>query len=150
MLYLKLSPISSSVTFLFMYLGKPLEYYQSIPQGAQTLHFSLLINCLCVNLKSCFVLLNASSCSVRFRQVSISIFLALGLLNTSSRSVHCWLELTWVSPSFLHCFGQHLESLCSWKKSHSVYRQESLCLSSRVTLFIAKKTVYLTYIYINK
>ena len=41
------------------------------------MHFPLLTNCLCVNLKSCFVLLNASSRSARCRHVSVSIFLAL-------------------------------------------------------------------------
>ena len=53
--------VSYSVIFLFMYLGEPLQYYQSsnnLPQGAQT-------NCLCVNLKSRFALLNTSSRSAR-------------------------------------------------------------------------------------
>ena len=46
---------SRSFTFLFMYLGELLQYYQSsnnLPQSAQTLDFDL---------KSCFVLLNTSS-----------------------------------------------------------------------------------------
>ena len=47
--------ITHSFTFLFMYLGKPLQYYQSsnnLPQRAQMFEFDL---------KSWFVLLNSSS-----------------------------------------------------------------------------------------
>ena len=46
---------SLSFTFLFMYLGELLQYYQSsnnLPQSAQTFDFDL---------KSCFVLFNTSS-----------------------------------------------------------------------------------------
>ena len=57
MLYFKLYPFtllkhSRSFTFLFIYLGEQLQYYQSsnnVPQSANTLDFDL---------KSCFVLLN--------------------------------------------------------------------------------------------
>ena len=112
--YFKLYPLtllmqSHSVIFLFMYLGEPLQYYQSsnnLPQGAQT-------NCLCVNLKSRFALLNTSSRSARCWLVSIvSIFLALCC--TTPRVTLLILDL---SPSFcqsfLLCFAQHLDSLCS-------------------------------------
>ena len=112
MLYFKLYPFtllkqSRSFTFLFMYLGELLQYYQSsnnLPQSAQTLDFDL---------KSCFVLLNTSSCSTRCWLASVLLFVALvclgpwvvllvvdlspsqslllwfGLLATSSHSTHC-------------------------------------------------------------
>ena len=65
MLYFKLYPFTllkqcRSFTFLFMYLGELLQYYQSsnnLPQNAnETLE---------LDLKSCFVLLNTSSRSTR-------------------------------------------------------------------------------------
>ena len=64
MLYFKLYPFTllrqcRSFTFLFMYLGELLQYYQSsnnLPQSVQTLDFDF---------KSCFVLLNTSSRSTR-------------------------------------------------------------------------------------
>ena len=60
MLHYKLYPFtllkeSCSFTFIFMYLGELLQYYQSsnnLPQSAETLDFDL---------KSCFVLLNTPS-----------------------------------------------------------------------------------------
>ena len=60
-----------SFTFLFMYLGELLQYYQSsnnLPQSAQTFDFDL---------KFCIVLLNTCSRSARCRLVSVSIFHAL-------------------------------------------------------------------------
>ena len=76
MLHFKLYPFTllrqcRSFTFLFMYLGELLQYYQSsnnLPQIAQTLDFDL---------KSCFVLLNTSSRSTRCSFASVSLFVAL-------------------------------------------------------------------------
>ena len=85
---------SRSVTFLFMCLGEPLQYYQSsnnLPESAQTLDFSLLTNCLCLNLKSCFVLRNTSSRSAGCRLVSVSIFLAFVV--AQHLESHCSLTL---------------------------------------------------------
>ena len=97
MLYLifKLYPFTllrqcRSFTFLFMYLGELLQYYQSsnkLPQSAQTLDFDL---------KSCFILLNTSSRS------NLCCF---GLLRTSSRSARCRLVSTVETVCFnLSCF----------------------------------------------
>ena len=72
MLYFKLYPFtllkqSRSFTFLFMYLGELLQYYQSsnnLPQSTQTLdfdlksHFTLLLLCLnltCFKLKDLYI-----------------------------------------------------------------------------------------------
>ena len=68
--------------------------------------YSLLTNCLCLNLKSCFVLLNSSKRSARCCLVSDSILNAacLVLLNTLSRSARCWL----VSTIFLALFWSTL------------------------------------------
>ena len=106
MLYFKLYPFtllkqSRSFTFLFMYLGELLQYYQSSK-----------------NSKNCFVLLNTSSQSTRCWLASVSLFVVLvflgprvvllvvdlsqsqslllwfGLLRTSSRSACCWLVST--------------------------------------------------------
>ena len=71
---------SHSFIFLIMYLREPLQQYQSsnnIPQSAQTLDFSLLTNCLRLNLVSRLILLNCSRRSARCRLVYLSIFLAL-------------------------------------------------------------------------
>ena len=118
MLYFKLYPFtllkqSRSFTFLFMYLGELLQYFQS--SNAQTLDFDL---------KSCFVLLNTSSCSTRCWLSSVSLFVALvclgprvilfvvdlfpsqslllwfGLLRTLSRSARCSLVSVKLSSVF--------------------------------------------------
>ena len=108
MLYFKLYPFTllrqcCSFTFLFMYLGELLQYYQSsnnLPQSAQTLDF---------NLKSCFVLLSTSSRSTRCWIASFSLFVALVCLGP-------WVVLLVVdlspSESFMLCVAQHLELLC--------------------------------------
>ena len=93
-----------SFTFLFMYLGELQQYYQSsnnLPQSAQTLD---------LDLKSCFVLLNTSSCSARCRLVSVSIF--ADLFCTTPRVALLVVDL-FLYKSLLLWFAQHLRSLCS-------------------------------------
>ena len=87
-----------------MYLGEPLQYYQSsnsLPQGAQT-------DCLCVNLKSCFVL-------------TLPVVVDLSL-----------------HQSLLLCFAQHLESLCSLLTCLHLNLSclIKVCSTPRVTLLI--------------
>ena len=107
-----------------MYLGEPLQYYQSsnnLPQGAQT-------DCLCVNLKSCFVLTLPVALLVQSLQICLCINLSCFVsLNTSSRSARCCL-LTCLHLN-LSClrFAQHLELLCSFLT----------CLRPSGTIFIA-------------
>ena len=88
MLYFKLYPFTllrqcRSFTFLFMYLGELLQYYQSsnnLPQSVKMLDFDL---------KSCFVLLNTSTTTTLLYSLLTCLRLTLwcfGLLRTSSRS----------------------------------------------------------------
>ena len=91
MLYLifKLYPFtllkqSRSFTFLFMFLGELLHYYQSsnnLPQSVQTLDFDL---------KSCFVFLNTSSRSTRCWLASVSLFVVLVCLGPWLCLNLCW------------------------------------------------------------
>ena len=84
---------SRSFTFLFMYLGELLQYYQSsnnLPQSVQTLDFDR---------KSCFVLLNTSSRSTR----------CFGLVCLGPRVALLVVVLP-PSQSFILCVAQHLES----------------------------------------
>ena len=82
-----------------MYLGEPLQYYQSsnnLPQGAQT-------DCLSVNLKFCLVLTLPVALLVQSLQTCLCINLSCFVLhNTSSRSARCWLVST-VSTFFVLC-----------------------------------------------
>ena len=136
MLYFKLYPFtllkqSRSFTFLFMYLGELLQYYQpsnNLPQSAQTLDFDL---------KSCFVLLNTSSCSTRCRLVSTSIFVALVCLRPPVT-----LLVVDLSPahSLLLWFAQDLKSFCSLQTCLHV----NLCCFGLVCL---KRRVTYTYTY---
>ena len=127
MLYFKLYPFtllkqSLSFTFLFMYLGELLQYYQSsnnVPQSAQTLDFDL---------KSCFVLLNTSSRSARCRPVSVSPFVVLVCLGPRVALLVVVLSL---SQSFMLCVAQHLESLCSFLT----------CLRLNLSSFVMLNTV---------
>ena len=107
MLYFKLYPFTllrqcCSFTFLFMYLGELLQYYQSsnnLPQSVQTLDFDL---------KSCFVLLNTSSHSTRCWLASVSLFVALVCLGPRvALLVVDWSQ----SQSLLLWFAWDLESL---------------------------------------
>ena len=130
MLYFKRYPFtllkqSRSFTFLFMYLGELLQYYQSsnsLPQSAQTLDF---------NLQSCFLLLNTSSCSTHCWLASVSLFalVCLGprvtLLVVDLSPSHSLFWFVQDLESFLLVvdlfpyqslplqFAQHLELICS-------------------------------------
>ena len=138
-----------SFTFLFMYLGERLQYYQSsnnLPQSAQTLDFDL---------KSCFVLLNTFSRSTRCWLASVSLFVALvclrprvallvvdlslsqslllwfGLLRTSSRSACCRL----VSVSIFHaliCSTPQSWSARCWLVSTVCFKLSCLVLKPRL------------------
>ena len=130
---------SRSFTFLFMYLGELLQYYQSrnnLPQSFQTLDFDL---------KSCFVLLNNSSRSTRCWLASVSLFVVLvclgprvallivdlcpsqsllvwfGLLRTLSRSARCSLVSVNLSFFVLPCYSVDLLVVdLSWQSRQSV------------------------------
>ena len=103
-----------------MYLGKPLQYYQSsnLPQRAQMFDFDLkscfvfsqhfqslcLLTCLCLTLIA-LDLDSLCSLSTCFR---LSCF---GLLNTSSRSASCGLFST-VSTFLALCLNTSTRSAC--------------------------------------
>ena len=75
------------------------------------LHFSLLTNCLCVNLKSCFIFLNASSSSASCPCLYLNLS-CFGLLNISSRSARCWVDSTVSIFLALFCSTPPVALLC--------------------------------------
>ena len=162
MLYFKLYPFTllrqcRSFTFLFMYLCELLQYYQSsnnLPQSAQTLDFDL---------KSCFVLLNTSSCSTRCWLASVSLFVALvflgprvtllvvdlsssqslllwfGLLRTSSRSARCSLVSVSLFVALVFLGPRVTLLVVDLSSSHSLYT-----LSTNY-IMICKYDIYITF-----
>ena len=120
MLYFKLYPFTllrqcCSFTFLFMYLGELLQYYQSsnnLPQSAHTLDFDL---------KSWFV-----------------------LFNTSSRSTRCWLASVFVAlvslgpqVALLVVDFSPSQSLLLWFALLGTLSHSNLCRLVSVSLFAA-------------
>ena len=98
---------SRSFTFLFMYLGELLQYYQlsnNLPQSVQTLDFDL---------KSCFVLLNSSSRSTCCGLVCVLIIVALVWFPQDLESL-CSLQSCVRLNLSCFCVAQHLKLLSSF------------------------------------
>ena len=112
MLYFKLYPFtllkqSRSFTFLFMYLGELLQYYQSgnnLPQSAETLNLALFCSTLPIallvvdlppshSLLLCFANWLGPWVALLIVDLSPSqsLLLWFGLFGTSSYSAHSWL-----------------------------------------------------------
>ena len=119
MLYFKLYRFtllkqSHSFTFIFMFWVNRYSIISQViidlPQSAQTLHFLLLTNCLCLHLKSCFVLLNSSSRSRSAHCRLVSIFIIFLALFCLTPELLCsLLTCLWLN---LKCCFVLLNNLC--------------------------------------
>ena len=107
--------LSHSFIFIFMYLREPLQYYLSsnnLPQYAQMLDFSLLTNCLCLNIISCFVQLNFSRRHDRCSHVYVPILLVL--VRPNPRVAQHVVDVSRPSQTFLIYVAHNLEILFSF------------------------------------